>query len=1378
MATYAITIGGVTKRLKGGLTITETANGRNKLSAAVYSSDGSYRPAVGDEVLITENGTRIFGGNIDTPGEMGAGGIGRTPIVTNISAVDFNALADRRIIAETIVAGTLKAALIRIATYLSSYGVTLDAAQATGPTLAEIPFDYVTITAALNQLSTLTNGAYVWEIDYTKTLRMALASGTAAPFNVVDGDGNAIGDITVEPSSGFYANRVIVRFSAAARTAYAYLAATGTFANGEQVTVGGQTYTLQTVLVNSADNVLIGVDQEATLNNLVAAITAGPGAGTVYGTGTAANASATAYMVSAHLMAATALTAGAGGNSTAVHETCANASWITEGGGTVSTFQLGADAAVTSSVQANDLTEQGLLGLWEQVISEPSVFDATIAQALADGYLAQAIAKPKRVRYRTAKTGIHPGMTQTITIATRNLTGTYIVTDVSLRSRAPTYVEREVIAVGGSNLPARWQDDARRLFAGTGGGSSAGGGAVTVVTGGGVTGSGTANTLAKWTSTTSAVLGDSVISESGSAVTVAGTLTTTDEISVSHASPSMYLSESGAGSNLKNWRWNVASQVFQLQTVNDARSSVLLTALSVSRSTGALTIAGGLTAGSGAVGIINSSGKIPALTSTYFTSVSFDAANLTGTVPAATLTGRSLADLGTRSAADLSSGNLAYARMPSGSGTWTATPTISGDTTFGANAGTSTYVSQTTGWRGTVAGSWDVRDFYTDALHAKSYIADLEQATAGSALVTKGVAVVASAFTVPAAGAAVSSITRVGSTATVTTASPHGFSSGDTVSISGAVQPEYNVTATVTVSDTTHFTVSVAGSPATPATGTILAAGASLLVVEDLPGAADMQVFAAGDAVVLRSFSRAGGALTIGDAVGVVLAPDTSASGTQTWTFVRTVATPGSLARGTVIAAKSLALDYGVSGNGYIESTAIDGTSLVVSITRSSTTATVTTSSAHGYQTGDVVYISGAAQSQYNGAQTITVTGSTTFTYTVSGSPATPATGTILVNQTYGANAPYVQIVTWATAPVAANKTLRTRFGNIRGVTGTLEYGLFAGDYANKRYVRLTDQNAELVGLPLLLYDGATNTVKIDPTVPSIALGSTLPSAYGTGTGIWMGKDSGAYKFRVGNPSGEYFRWDGTNIAIVGGGGNATIDSTGVTITAASGSSYASDHAYRFTATTTTIGMGAAANGSSSRDLLLQNLWTGAGNITSNATMQASGGTGGGVTAATFSLTHTGTASSASLDAQTLTLSGSAGNMALSLQGSLTISSSGFVMGAPTGGNKGAGTINIAGDIYKNNTAYTNPQWALKHYFTGAVDTSGPYEAPAWYTGLCSIDEHRAITRATYDLPLMREEQDAGLCRRGDLLLASVEEAYLYIYQLHDRIAALEAREA
>jgi hypothetical protein len=69
----------------------------------------------------------------------------------------------------------------------------------------------------------------------------------------------------------------------------------------------------------------------------------------------------------------------------------------------------------------------------------------------------------------------------------------------------------------------------------------------------------------------------------------------------------------------------------------------------------------------------------------------------------------------------------------------------------------------------------------------------------------------------------------------------------------------------------------------------------------------------------------------------------------------------------------------------------------VSSITRSSTTATVITATPHGFTSGQKVVVSGAGETEYNGSFTITVTGPSTFTYTVSGSPATPATGTILL---------------------------------------------------------------------------------------------------------------------------------------------------------------------------------------------------------------------------------------------------------------------------------------------------------------------------------------------------------------------------------------------
>jgi hypothetical protein len=67
----------------------------------------------------------------------------------------------------------------------------------------------------------------------------------------------------------------------------------------------------------------------------------------------------------------------------------------------------------------------------------------------------------------------------------------------------------------------------------------------------------------------------------------------------------------------------------------------------------------------------------------------------------------------------------------------------------------------------------------------------------------------------------------------------------------------------------------------------------------------------------------------------------------------------------------------------------------VTSITRTDQIATVIMPAAHGYQNGRSVTISAADQAEYNGTVVITYISTTSFSYTVTGSPATPATGTI-----------------------------------------------------------------------------------------------------------------------------------------------------------------------------------------------------------------------------------------------------------------------------------------------------------------------------------------------------------------------------------------------
>jgi hypothetical protein len=65
-----------------------------------------------------------------------------------------------------------------------------------------------------------------------------------------------------------------------------------------------------------------------------------------------------------------------------------------------------------------------------------------------------------------------------------------------------------------------------------------------------------------------------------------------------------------------------------------------------------------------------------------------------------------------------------------------------------------------------------------------------------------------------------SSITRVGTTATATTSTNHLLSTGDQVTVSGAAEAQYNITATVTVTGAATFTYVLESDPGGSATGT------------------------------------------------------------------------------------------------------------------------------------------------------------------------------------------------------------------------------------------------------------------------------------------------------------------------------------------------------------------------------------------------------------------------------------------------------------------------------------------------------------------------------------------------------------------------------
>jgi hypothetical protein len=240
---------------------------------------------------------------------------------------------------------------------------------------------------------------------------------------------------------------------------------------------------------------------------------------------------------------------------------------------------------------------------------------------------------------------------------------------------------------------------------------------------------------------------------------------------------------------------------------------------------------------------------------------------------------------------------------------------------------------------------------------------------------------------------AISTITRVSTLATLTTASSHGLTTGRQVSITGCTPAAYNGVYTITVLNSTSFTYTMASVPASNATvvgsyeigittpvntlmnyteigGYKLFAVSGSTIYEAAANPA-VRVFTGLTSDKLQSVNltnQAGKFLVACNGVDPVMVYD----GTQ-WFFVATTT--------TAVTISSIAR------------------------TSPSATATVTTATAHGLATGNRVTITGASEATFNGTFVITVTGASAFTYTSTGtSTATSITGAYTVIGITGVN--------------------------------------------------------------------------------------------------------------------------------------------------------------------------------------------------------------------------------------------------------------------------------------------------------------------------------------------------------------------------------------
>jgi len=290
----------------------------------------------------------------------------------------------------------------------------------------------------------------------------------------------------------------------------------------------------------------------------------------------------------------------------------------------------------------------------------------------------------------------------------------------------------------------------------------------------------------------------------------------------------------------------------------------------------------------------------------------------------------------------------------------------------------------------------------------------------------------------------ISSITHVNAVATLTTATAHGLATGAYVSITGTTPAAYSGVFKITVTSTTAFTYTMASSPAGNATvvGTYLnqaktpvntlmnytlntgyklygAAGADIWETKANPAVKVFTGLSSDKLQFVNMTNQAGHFLVACNGVD----PVTIFDGTS-WFYVATTSTAATIS----------------------------------TITHVTNVATVTTATAHGLVTNNRVTISGASSDEYNGTYYITVTGTTTFTYTMASTPALNATvvGSYTVIGITGVNSnTFVNVNLFKNRLYFTQKdTLNAWFLPVDSIGGTASPLYFGGIARNAGYLQ------------------------------------------------------------------------------------------------------------------------------------------------------------------------------------------------------------------------------------------------------------------------------------------------------------------------------------
>jgi hypothetical protein len=407
--------------LEGGrqVSFTRVAGSPAALTLSTYDRNGlsGYRPAIDDTIVVADGATTVFSGVITDIAESSLSDANTgfdTGILCGLTCSDQNGLLLRDSYTKTYASSTTLKAILQdlVTNVLAARGVTLDAAQATGPTLVNVKFADAYTDDILNTLTAETG--WVWDITPGKVLSMISPGSVSCGFSLTDGGGGVFGGVGKKQGrSQNYCNRVVLSYGPDAQVVL-----TDSFTGNGVTTAWALTYA---PVPNGAGWILSrGLVHEGAADLPLGRFGVDPTLWT--------------YDLATNLL----------------HRSSAL------GVGVVATFTY--TVQFPQSVTRNNSGEQVAHGVYTKKFEAKDVTDLQLATQLADGLLSQGIAAPLIVTVAHRKGLAKPGQSVAMTFSERGINATFMIVEVGFVSDVDSQLTWTITAVSGSQLQASWVD--------------------------------------------------------------------------------------------------------------------------------------------------------------------------------------------------------------------------------------------------------------------------------------------------------------------------------------------------------------------------------------------------------------------------------------------------------------------------------------------------------------------------------------------------------------------------------------------------------------------------------------------------------------------------------------------------------------------------------------------------------------------------------------------------------------------------------------------------------------------------------------------------------------------------------------------------------